>query len=245
MDPQALVGFLIVAITLTCTPGPDWAFAIASGLGKRSFIPAVAGLCGGYVLHTALLAAGIAALMAAMPSLLLWLTIAGALYLLWLGFMTTRSWRGAGFVTVGPNGELPVNAAAGNALSEDGQRLEDSSAGKPDSAWGPFLQGFGTSSINPKGLLLFVALTPQFIRADAAFSVPLQSAILGLSFVAMTAVIYSLVALGARKLLRSRPAAARGVTLTSGIIMCALGAILLIEQVGPVTLAAGDLLARG
>ncbi|MDD0859570.1 LysE family translocator [Arthrobacter alpinus] len=244
MEPQALVGFLIVAITLSCTPGPDWAFAISSGLGKRSFIPAIAGLCGGYVLHTVLLAAGIAALMAAMPSLLLWLTIAGALYLLWLGFMTTRSWRRAGFVTVGPNGELPVNAAAGNAMPADGLTPEDSSVGKPDSAWGPFLQGFGTSSINPKGLLLFVALTPQFIRADAAFSVPLQSAVLGLSFVAMTAVIYSLVAVGARKLLRSRPAAARGVTLTSGIIMCALGAVLLVEQIGPIADVAGRMLAH-
>ncbi|MEV8145987.1 LysE family translocator [Specibacter sp. NPDC078709] len=245
MEPQALVGFLIVAITLTCTPGPDWAFAIASGLGKRSFVPAIAGLCGGYVLHTILLAAGIAALMAAMPSLLLWLTVAGALYLLWLGFMTTRSWRGAGFVTVGPNGELPVNPAAGKAMTPEDLTPTASALGKPNSAWGPFLQGFGTSSINPKGLLLFVALTPQFIKVDAAFSVPLQSAILGLSFVAMTAVIYSLVAVGARKLLRSRPAAARGVTLTSGLIMCALGTLLLIEQVGPVTQAAGDLLALG
>ena len=245
MEPQALVGFLIVAITLTCTPGPDWAFAIASGLGKRSFFPAIAGLCGGYVLHTILLAAGIAALMAAMPSLLLWLTVAGALYLLWLGFITTRSWRGAGFVTIGPNGELPVKAAAGSDFTSEELTPTASGLGKHDSAWGPFLQGFGTSSINPKGLLLFVALTPQFIKVDAAFSVPLQSAILGLSFVVMTAVIYSLVALGARKLLRSRPAAARGVTLTSGLIMCALGAILLIEQVGPVTQAAGELLARG
>lgn len=231
MEPQALTGFLIVAITLSCTPGPDWAFAIAAGLGRRSFVPAVAGLCGGYVLHTILLAAGIAALMAAIPSLLLWLTVAGAIYLLWLGFMTTKSWRSAGFVRVGANGELP--AASGTSAAPD-------TAG---SVRGSFLQGFGTSSINPKGLLLFVALTPQFIRTDAAFSIPLQSAILGMSFVATTAVIYTLVAAGSRKLLRSRPGAARGVTLSSGIIMCALGAVLLIEQIGPVTEAAGRLAA--
>ncbi|SEE95122.1 Threonine/homoserine/homoserine lactone efflux protein [Arthrobacter alpinus] len=233
MEPQALTGFLIVAITLTCTPGPDWAFAIAAGLGRRSFVPAVAGLCSGYVLHTVLLAAGIAALMAAIPSLLLWLTVAGAIYLLWLGFVTTKSWRGAGFVTVGPNGEIPTATTAGTVAAPDASR----------SAWGSFLQGFGTSSINPKGLLLFVALTPQFIKTDAALSVPLQSAILGLSFVLSTAVIYTLVAAGSRKLLRSRPGAARGVTLSSGIIMCGLGAVLLIEQIGPVTAAARQLSA--
>ena len=240
MDPQALTGFLIVAVTLTCTPGPDWAFAIAAGLSKRSFVPAVAGLSSGYVLHTILLAAGIAALMTAMPSLLLWLTIAGAIYLLWLGFMTTKSRRGAGFLTVGPNGELPVDMAAGNSLP-----AADALRNRLGSEWGAFLQGFGTSSINPKGMLLFVALTPQFIRADAAFSVPLQSAILGLSFVLMTAIIYTFVAAGARKLLRSRPGAARGVTLTSGIIMCGLGGVLLVEQIAPVAQAASQLRAGG
>lgn len=238
MEPQALLGFLLVAATLTCTPGPDWAFAIAAGVGKRSFIPAVAGLCGGYVLHTILLAAGIAALMAALPALLLWLTVAGAIYLLWLGVLTTRAWRSAGFVSVGPNGELPSPSLASTSDTEAGDVVQTS--GK---AWGDFLRGFGTSAINPKGLLLFVALTPQFIRPDAAFSVPIQSAALGLSFVAMTAVIYTLVAGGARKLLRSRPAAARGVTLTSGIIMCALGAVLLAEQLGPVADATSHLMA--
>lgn len=240
MDPQALTGFLLVAATLTCMPGPDWAVAIASGLGKRSFVPTVAGLSSGYVLHTILLAAGLAALMAAMPSLLLWLTVVGGLYLLWLGFITTKSWRGAGFVTVGPNGELPAEAAPHSVMEPAAP--DNGAAG---SSWGSFLQGFGTSSINPKGLLLFVALTPQFISTNATFSVPLQSAILGLSFVAMTAVIYTLVAAGARKLLRSRPAAARAVTLTSGIIMCLLGGVLLVEQVGPVAQAASQLLARG
>ncbi len=237
MEPQAIVGFLIVAVALTCTPGPDWAFAIASGMGRRSFVPAVAGLCSGYILHTVLLAAGIAALMAAMPALLLWLTVAGAAYLLWLGVKTTRSWRGAGFTTpgtadLGPQGELSVPAADQAAPQE-----------LQGSAWGAWLQGFGTSAINPKGLLLFVALTPQFISTGAAWPVPAQSAVLGLSFVLSTAVIYTLVAAGARRLLRSRPGAARGVTLSSGIIMCALGAVLMVEQVGPVADAARHLMA--
>lgn len=236
MEPQAFFGFLLVAITLASTPGPDWAFAIAAGLRERSFVPAVAGMCSGYVLHTILLAAGIAALMTAFPALLLWLTVAGAVYLLWLGIRTTASWRSTGLsangaATLGPNGELPATPAA---------------AGTPSgSAWGSYLQGFGTSSINPKGMLVFVALTPQFIRADATFSVPLQSVILGMTFVLSTALVYSLVAGGSRRLLRSRPGAARGVTLSSGIIMCALGAILLVEQIGPVTEAAGRLTAMG
>ncbi|ALE93435.1 lysine transporter LysE [Arthrobacter alpinus] len=221
MDPQALIGFLIVAVTLTCTPGPDWAYSISAGLRERSFAPAIAGLCSGYVLHTILLAAGIAALMAAVPALLLWLTVAGALYLLWLGVSTVKSWRGAGFTT----------DASG-------------STGDAGSPLGAFLNGFGVSSINPKGMLLFLALTPQFIRPHAEFPVPLQSAILGMSFVASAAIIYTVVAAGSRKLLRSRPNAARGISLASGIIMCGLGAFLLAEQAGPAMNAAGVLFAR-
>lgn len=223
MDPQALIGFLIVAVTLTCTPGPDWAYTISAGLKERSFAPAVAGLCSGYVLHTILLGAGIAALMAAFPALLLWITVAGALYLLWLGFLTSRSWRSAGFST-GVNGEMAEN--------DSGTHL------------GAYLQGFGTSAINPKGMLLFVALTPQFIRPHAGFPVPVQSVILGLTFVASAGIIYTLIAAASRKLLRSRPGAARGITLASGIIMCGLGVVLLAEQAGPAMDAAGVLFTR-
>ena len=94
MNPQLFLAFLVVAVALACTPGVDWAYSIAAGLRQRSFAPAVAGLCGGYALHTVLLVLGLAALLAGMPGVLGWLTAAGALYLLWLGFTTLRSWRG-------------------------------------------------------------------------------------------------------------------------------------------------------
>ena len=99
MNPQLFPAFLVVAVALACTPGVDWAYSIAAGLRQRSFAPAVAGLCGGYAVHTALLVLGLAALLAGMPGVLGWLTAAGALYLLWLGFSTLRSWRGASFST--------------------------------------------------------------------------------------------------------------------------------------------------
>ena len=53
--------------------------------------------------------------------------------------------------------------------------------------------------------------------------------------------VYSCVALLARRLLHSRPGAARRVTLASGIIMVALGAVLLSEQIVPLL---GQALAR-
>ena len=207
MNPQLFLAFLVVAAALACTPGVDWAYTIAAGLRQRSFVPAVAGLCGGYVLHTALLVAGLAAVLAGMPGVLGWITLAGAGYLLWLGVGTLRSWRGASFsadAAVGPGTQLRT-----------------------------FLQGMGTSGINPKGLLFYVALIPQFVSADASLPVPLQSGLLGMTFVALAGLVYTVVALLSRTLLQSRPGAARAVTLASGIIMVALGTVLLGEQLLP------------
>ncbi|MGO4585367.1 LysE family translocator [Arthrobacter sp. 2RAF6] len=208
MNPQLFLAFVIVAVTLACTPGVDWAYSIAAGLRQRSFLPAVAGLCSGYVLHTALLVAGLAALLTGVPGLLGWLTIAGAAYLLWLGASTMRSWRGASF-------------SADDAVGQSRNQLRT------------FLQGMGTSGINPKGLLFFLALVPQFVSPEASLPVPVQSGVLGLTFVLFAGIIYTVVALTSRKLLQSRPSAARVVTLASGIIMVALGTVLLGEQLLP------------
>lgn len=207
MNPQLFFAFLAVAGALACTPGVDWAYSITAGLKQRSFVPAVAGLCGGYVLHTVLLVAGLAALLTGVPGVLGWLTVAGAAYLLWLGLTTLRSWRGASF------GSVDMQA--------------------PANQFRTFLQGVGTSGINPKGLLFYVALVPQFVSPEAPLPVPVQSGLLGLTFVLLVAVVYTCVALLARKLLQSRPGAARKVTLASGIIMVALGAVLLSEQLLP------------
>jgi threonine/homoserine/homoserine lactone efflux protein len=216
MNPQLFLAFLVVAGALACTPGVDWAYSITAGLKQRSFVPAVAGLCGGYVLHTVLLVAGLAALLTGVPGMLGWLTVAGAAYLLWLGLTTIRTWRGASFGSAEPRA--------------------------PANQFRTFLQGMGTSGINPKGLLFYVALVPQFVSPEASLPVPVQSGLLGLTFVLLVAVVYSCVALLARRLLHSRPGAARKVTLTSGIIMVALGTVLLSEQLVPLL---GQALSRG
>lgn len=229
MNSQLFLAFLVVAGALACTPGVDWAYSIAAGLKQRSFVPAVAGLCGGYVLHTVLMVAGLAALLAGLPGVLGWLTVAGSAYLLWLGFGTIRSWRGATFGAGLASAEGPT---AGGSTAGGPAGI---SAGPAESTqFRSFLQGVGTSGINPKGLLFFVALVPQFVSPEAALPVPVQSGLLGLTFVLLAGVVYTCVALLSRKLLHSRPGAARRVTLASGIIMMALGTVLLSEQLIPV-----------
>ena len=230
MDFSQITGFLAVSITLACTPGADWAYIIASAIGPRSYQSAVWGLLTGYVFHTALLVCGIAALVASSPGLLMWLTAAGALYLLWLGIRTLASWKSAAFFpaqdqsidvpgTPEPAKETPSGSGAVAVAARPVQRTER-----------PFLKGLLTSASNPKALLLYVALIPQFIETGRPWPVAAQTGVLGLEHAAVSLVVYFSIAAAARFLLRSRPLAARIITLCSGIIMIAISLGLLWEQ---------------
>lgn len=252
MDPQVFFGFLFVSFSLAMTPGADWAYAIAAGLGRYRAVSAVAGLCTGYIFHTILLVAGMAALIASSPQLLSWLTLAGAAYLLWLGISTARSWKGAGFTVAASKVEAvivdSVSTSSSAVVSGGATKVRDMtlrSASEPAQRFlGPdFFRGLGTSGTNPKALLLYLALIPQFVRDDAAFSVPLQTAVFGLSHMTLSIFIYSGVAIGARVLLRSRPTAARIVTLFSGVIMIGLGIVLVFEQAPALLASVQNLLA--
>lgn len=253
MDPQLFLGFAVVSFALAMTPGADWAYAISAGLGRHRIASVVAGLCTGYVFHTILIVAGMAALIASMPQLLGWLTLIGAGYLLWLGITTAKSWRDAGFMaepeakaaatgSAGQDAGTPVATTHGTTLLKS--EAPSLTACAPQRFFGAsYLRGLGTSGTNPKALLLYLALIPQFISSESTLPIPLQTAIFGTSHMLLSAVIYTGVALGARVLLRSRPTAARLVTLGSGLIMIVLGLVLLIEQIPLITSTVQLLLA--
>ncbi|OIJ97916.1 lysine transporter LysE [Streptomyces sp. MUSC 14] len=210
MDSGLLFSFLAVDLLLVCVPGADWAYVIATALRGRSVPRAVAGLVSGYALHTVLATAGLAVLVAGSPKLLTALTVAGAGYLLWLGWGVLR--RPA---VPGANG---VPDAASEAASHAAEgRL--------------FLRGATISGLNPKGLLLYLSVLPQFLTLRGAhLPVPAQTAALGLLHMACCAAVYLTVGVLARALLSARPAAARAVTRTSGAAMLGIGAILLVER---------------
>ncbi|MFJ3304632.1 LysE family translocator [Streptomyces sp. NPDC086549] len=201
MDAGALFSFLALDLLLVCVPGADWAYVIAAGLRGRSVLRAVAGLVSGYALHTALATAGLAVLVAGSPRLLTALTVGGAGYLVWLGWGVLR------------------RPAAPGAAAEDGRGS------------GVFLRGATISGLNPKGLLLYLSILPQFLTLRGAhLPVPAQTAALGLLHMACCAAVYLTVGTLSRALLAARPAAARAVTRTSGAAMLGIGAFLLVER---------------
>ena len=197
-----LAAFWAVSFLLVLVPGADWAYAIAAGLRDRSVLPAVAGLLAGYAVLTAVVAAGVAAVIARLPLALTVLTTFGAVYLLWLGINTVT--------------RPPAPGAATDRASQSWVRR--------------VTKGAGVSGLNPKALLLFLALLPQFITRGAAWPFAVQIALLGLVHTANCAVVYTGVGTPARRILRTRPAATMAVTRCSGAAMIVIGALLLIER---------------
>jgi threonine/homoserine/homoserine lactone efflux protein len=94
----------------------------------------------------------------------------------------------------------------------------------------PVLRGLAVSGLNPKGLLLFLALLPQFVRLDAGWPVAAQTATLGAVHMLNCAVGYLGVGLLARRLLRARPSAALAVTRAAGAGMLLVAVLLLVER---------------
>jgi threonine/homoserine/homoserine lactone efflux protein len=130
--------FLAAAIALVLTPGPDMAFTLATAAsrGPRAGLGAVAGICTGGLVWTVAAAAGLAALIAASEHALTVVRLAGAAYLIWLGWKTLRSL------------DAPLEAEGAG------------SAGRA------FRQGLLTNLLNPKIGLFFLALLPQFTNAE-------------------------------------------------------------------------------
>ena len=77
---------------------------------------------------------------------------------------------------------------------------------------------------------MLVVLLPQFTDAAGAWPIPVQLAVLGLNFVGSCALVYSIVGVSARAVLRARPTALNVVSRVSGTAMVVLAVVLVVEQ---------------
>ncbi|HWG14260.1 MAG TPA: LysE family translocator [Streptosporangiaceae bacterium] len=205
LDP--VFTFWAICLLLIAVPGADWAFITSAGLRGRSVVPAVSGLVLGYTGLTAVVAIGVGALVARSPALLTALTVAGGAYLIWRGAATLRT---------APPELIPSGLAT---------------AGSGPAFTGPTVaRGVGVSGLNPKGLLLFLALLPQFADRHGSWPMPAQLGLLGVVFTVTCGTFYLGLGSVVRKILLPRPWTARAVTRVSGAAMIVIGALLLAER---------------
>lgn len=170
MDWETAVLFSITVLPLICTPGPDILYIAAQGLsgGRKSSFRAVSGILLGYSAHAVFSAIGVAAIVAASPIFFALLKWLGVVYLGFLALQMLRSACTAKEV-------LCIEKVSSTSL----------------------MRGFLTSFLNPKGLLMYMALLPQFISPDG--NTALQALLLSLLFIAGCAVVYSIVGLFAAR----------------------------------------------
>src|SRR5687768_15798076 len=98
MSPEIYLAYLLATIVIIIVPGPTVTLIIANSLryGTRAGLLNVAGGQIGIGLMIAFVAIGLASLIEAMGVWFDWLRLAGAAYLIWLGWKLLRSPGSAG-----------------------------------------------------------------------------------------------------------------------------------------------------
>lgn len=136
--PSQLAAFMAAALALNLTPGPDMMLCLGQGLrgGPAAGMAASLGVATGALIHAALAAAGLAALLATEPLLFEVIRWTGVAYLAWLAVKMVRS-LGAGTLVAA-----------------------DPAQSTPFAAW---RDGTVVNLLNPKVALFILAFIPQFV----------------------------------------------------------------------------------
>ena len=142
MDITRLVSFAGLCFVLGLSPGPNAAFCMATGLSYRlrEAMAAPIGMGLASLVHVTVAAVGAGAIFARSPTAFQTLKFAGAGYLAWLGIKQWRSTSGILNVSTG-----------GNTQPRTFELLR---------------RGMVVSLTNPKAILQYVAVLPQFLDTN-------------------------------------------------------------------------------
>ncbi len=136
-DLSTLVAFGAASILLLVVPGPNMVYILTRsvGQGRRAGMVSAAGVETGTVVHVVAAALGVSAVLAAAPSAMTALRVAGIAYLTYLGIRVLRD-------RAGPGAGQPHTAEPLGRV---------------------FLSGILVNLLNPKVVLFFIAFLPQFV----------------------------------------------------------------------------------
>lgn len=200
IDQHLLLAFLVTTFVAMVSPGPDMLFVLGCGArgGPRAGLLATAGVASSEIIHTAVAAAGLAALFEAVPTAFTVVRIVGAAYLVYMGIKIIRS-RNSPYHESSKTGEISARKA--------------------------YLAGLWTNLLNPKMVTFTIAFLPQFVNPDLGH-VWLQFVILGALLVALEFAVDGAVGICGGKIggwLRKREVARRRLNSATGGLFIVLG----------------------
>lgn len=166
--------FLIASIVLTLSPGPDIIYVLVQSManGKKRGMAIALGLVSGIIIHTTLVAFGVAILIKQHEFLLILLKAFGTFYLIFLAYQVYKS---------NAKVDLNIDAKSSSTFFE------------------AFRTGFIMNVLNPKVTLFFLAFLPSFLPKDSS-SVVLDTYFLGMLFMLQAIIIFGVVSLLADQL---------------------------------------------
>jgi threonine/homoserine/homoserine lactone efflux protein len=196
---DVVLTFLAASIVLVIIPGPSVLFIVGRALahGRRAALASVAGNTVGVLVLAGLVAAGLGAVAAASAVVFTVIKLAGAAYLVYLGIQAFRH-----------RGDL---VAALERPAQGDRRA--------------FGQGVLVGLTNPKALVFFAAVLPQFVGPGVAHPA-LQLLVLGLIFCVTGAVLdsaWGLAAGTARDWFATSPRRLRLLGGTGGVVLVGMG----------------------
>ncbi len=200
MQTPALGLYIVASLALIATPGQDMIYVMTRSLAQGRFagLCSAIGVCLGILVHTALAALGLGAILHASETLFMALKLLGAAYLVYLGLRMILSRRAS---------------------------LAPSRESAPLSPAQLVVQGVLSNVTNPKIVLFFFAFLPQFV--DPASAHPTRDLVfLGVLYAALALPIKAGVGFAAGSLserLLRRPGALLWMNRVCGAVLVGLG----------------------
>ena len=197
-----LLEFLVTVYVLILIPGPSVLFVISRGvsLGRRAALATVVGNASGFALQLALVSIGLGAIVARSDAVFTTLKLVGAAYLVYLGVRNIRDRK-----------QLAAIFGAAPVAPKRLRRI--------------VREGFVVGSTNPKGIIIFTAVLPQFIDRSQGHTT-LQLASLGAICIVIALLsdgIWALASGTARHWLGSSPRRLERMSATGGVMLVGLG----------------------
>jgi threonine/homoserine/homoserine lactone efflux protein len=156
--PVDLATFVLIALLLTLTPGVDTVLVLRNSIsrGTGAGFATAAGICSGLLVHALLSSVGLTVILSQSATAYHAVRLAGAAYLLCLGarilwdsFRSSPDAREEGMIL---SGDPDITGRA-----EPAGRFVTS-----------YIQGLLTNLLNPKVVLFYLAVVPQFVPHDGS-----------------------------------------------------------------------------